>query len=664
MKGAMMILFCAVLGPSAAHAVPRAPFEYPAQKYTQELEIVFKTSQAAQKASIEMLPLYDGFEWAISCRWDDNNPISLKMHKLLAKYGLKATWYLNDPRRGRGFPEAARELLSGGHSIGGHGLTHPVLPGCSRNRIFEEIAAVRIAWESTLDTPVLSYAFSFTKFRNYTEGDAMHIDIARALERAGYYNIPNANFGRQVHTDMILSPIMPDDGEEIDGFVRRSLKNKKFKKTHPNLSFAMHPLAYERNNLWDKLAGQFAKYANNPEWWYCNQNQYAAYRYQYLYSKVSAAKSEGEVIRVRLERPVLVELNDPTPLTFRINGVNREDIAEVRCATADHAVSDRKTDQFVFHLFHDRDQGLPGKIALIANEENRSQIGNQDRDPDFPKINALLHFEKENLRLTITNGGTEPLKKVRVTYRLPLAWKDGVIRHKLHHLAPAAQKQDTLALSLASDEYKYNSGFGYFVAQIDFVRGKEAGRIYATTRVKNEQLDRSYPQGGFVKLGPIQSRQFDLGKLESTVRVDQQFAKPWVLESGVSIGWKRGDGTFRYPFLDPEIVRTSGAWRSTKSEWYLLRSTVHSEVDQDVTLRFKEVNTERVFLNGENVTDGSAKLRKGPNHLVVAYCTTYKRRRGYKYNTENAGWYLRVVNPQTNERVKNIRFEAPTLSKG
>ena len=68
-------------------------------------------------------------------------------------------------------------------------------------------------------------------------------------------------------------------------------------------------------------------------------------------------------------------------------------------------------------------------------------------------------------------------------------------------------------------------------------------------------------------------------------------------------------------------------------------------------------------MNGNDVTDGAAKLRKGRNCLVAVFCSTLGRPGGRKYSTENAGWYLRLEDPKTKQRVTNVRFEAPTTSK-
>ena len=475
------------------------PFEVAAEKYEQQFVATFKNEDTAKKASIDMEPLYNGYIWAISSRWDDNNKSDLKMRDVLEKHGHKATWYLNSPGD---FISTGIELLKGGNSIGGHSLSHPFITYVNRNRMFEEIAGIRAEWEAAADVLVVSYAFSFCDFRIPNEAGGVHADITRALNRAGFYNIANGWYHDQLQTDMILSPIMPWDGKDIDEFAEAALKSETFGRKHPNLSYSMHTW-YNTPQAWARFEDQLDKYANNPNWWYCNQNQYAAYRYQYLHSKLYPPQRDGNTIKLRIKRPKLLDLNNPVPLTFRIKAVLPEDVISVKCQTADCVLSERKTDGFVFHLYHDRKRALPGKIGIIRNKNNRAAITDADQGADFPGLRALLSFHNQQLHVIIDNRSKVPLKNIRVTYRLPLAWKQGVIYQRIKDIRPGTKREEKLTARLLHKGYKYNAGISYFLAQIDFILAGLPGRLYTTCHVRNDVTDRSYPQGGFLKLGPV-----------------------------------------------------------------------------------------------------------------------------------------------------------------
>ena len=644
-----------VLDPGRATGARRLKFDFPAETYRQEVRIEFKTAAAAGKASVEIAPLFNDYRWAISSRWDDNNRADLKMRDVLARHGQKGTWYLN---WGKDFAPTGRKLLQGGNSIGGHSLSHPMLTYVNRNRIFEEVAGVRMEWEAAADTRVLSYAFSFCDFRNDLEGDAVQADITRALERAGYYNIANGWYhDGLLETDMILSPIMPWDGADIDDFAQGALANESFRAGHPNLSHAMH-VWYRTPVAWAKFEAQLDKYGGRDNWWYCNQNQYAAYRYQFGRTRLGKLAREGKVLRVRLERPLAADLNDPTPLTLRVVGAGREDVQSVRCATADWAPSDRPGREYLFHLSHDRDQKLPERIGIVRNRDNRSALTRDDRDADFPDLRALLHFADGQVRLLLSNEGPRPLTGVRVTYRMPLAWTEGVVRRRIADVPPGQKVADAITPTPAAQDYRLTAGTGLFAAQVDFLRGDEPARLHLTCHVRGPSRDDTYPQGGFSRLGPIPTGQFDLAQWADTIRRGGPGTDPLTLPGGKQLTWTTDDGPARKPYLSPEVIRTTGNWYNTKQHYYVLQTDLHSPRAQTVGIRCVAESLPGIFVNGAKVTGRQAKLRRGANRLVLIYRTSGRRYRG-----EHAGCFFRLTKPGSSERVPNVRYQ-PVLPPG
>ena len=644
-----------VLDPGSVREPARVRWEFPPDMYTQELEITLATEEAAQRASLEILPLYDGYEWAISSRWDDNNTKGdLELHAVLTKHGHRGTWYLNETGPNL-TADVANRLLEGGNSLGGHSLSHPFLAYVSRNRIFEEVAGIRADREASSDTTIVSYAFSFCNFRNSVEGDDVHADITRALERAGYYNIANGWYHDALQTDMILSPIMPSDGKDIDAFAESALADGWFQEQHPNLSYSMHAW-YRTPEAWAKFERHLDRYGHNPDWWYCNQNEYAAYRYQYLRTTLEPPVRDGNKLRVRLQRPVLLDVNDRTPLTFEVRGVPPNSVAAIDCPTADCAPSQRDGAALRFSLCHDRDRGLPKKIGLIHNRDNHEALATNDVDTDYPDLPALLHFAEGALRLVMENRSDTPLADVRVTYRLPLAWKEGVARHLLGGVAVGARREDTLRPTRATDGHKHNSGRSFFLAQIDFERGGERGRLYAACHVDNRESDRSYPQGGFARLGPIPEAQFDADAVAAAVRSGRLMREGWTLADGKRLDWISDDDPFAPPYLDVEVIRTTGGWHAPREVpgVHLLWSSLRSDVRQTVELRCVRGSVRHAFLNGIDALGRPAQLEPGAGDLIIAHCPQNPR-----FAPEHAGCFLRLVKPGTAERLTNVRFEPP-----
>jgi peptidoglycan/xylan/chitin deacetylase (PgdA/CDA1 family) len=641
-------------------AVPDAIETYP-----QQFTVTFRTETAAKNALVELAPLYNDYQWATSSRWDDCNPADEKMRDVLAQHGYHATWYLNSPTIHEGnFAPFGKPLLAGGNSIGAHGLTHPVLSYVNCNRLFEEVARVRVLWEAAADTQVTCYAFSYCNFRNSMLGDEGQINVHQALRRAGFYLSAERPYNDNLFTDMLGLLLLPGDGAEIDEYVQRALGDKAAHREFPMLSHSMHAW-YKTPQEWQKFAGQLDKYGHNPDWWYCNHNQYAAYRYQFLHTALDVPVREGNTLHVRLQRPQLLDLNDPTPLTVRVTNVDRADVLAAASDTADCTVADRKIEGFLFHLGHDRSAALPKTIGLVSNPDNRPSLRDADEDADFPGLKGLLCFDGQQLRLVLNNQTATPLSNVRVTYRLPLCCKEGLVRHVLKEdLRPAAQCSDTLKPTPFSHDYKYTAGTAYYQAQVDFVCGGGAGRLHFDCHVRNPLArDPSYPQGGFARLGLIADDEIDLEQLLSEIKGSEinrnQFLKsPWTLRSGKRLAWTMADDTpFEEPMLDPEMIRTTGSFNCKESGYYLLQSRVDAERAQPVAFRHMPNTVPRVFLNGSEVKNGPATLRQGENRLIVLYHTRFTpQQRFSNYDGEHAGCFLRLVKPGTADRITDIRF--------
>jgi len=276
--GLAVAVTCAACRTSSSKETQQRPPEAPAAKpnlpqayvdfYEQRVEIAFRSAEAAQRAELAALPLFDGKEWAISSRWDDNNPDDVKMRDVLAKHGYKGTFYLNSQETYSGPDSAALEkaLLKGDNTIGGHSWTHPFLTYCSRNAMFDQVGRVRVAREASSDSTICSYAFSFCDFANPVEGDVIRTDIAEVLFRAGYFHAANAVFIRDTESTMLVSHLLPADGmAPIDEPFAEFLADPEAKRTNPNISFDMH-VWYKTPEQWASFEAELDRYGHKPDW--------------------------------------------------------------------------------------------------------------------------------------------------------------------------------------------------------------------------------------------------------------------------------------------------------------------------------------------------------------------------------------------------------------
>ncbi len=638
-----------VLDPDRVHGPATLKSEYPMETYGQELRVVFATPEAARKAFVEVEPLYNGHAWAVSCRWDDNNVEDLHMRDVMAAHGHRGTFYLNAPRRGFG-REIGVQLLEGGNSIGGHSMSHPFLTLVSRNRQFWEVLAVRMQWEAATDHPICSYSFSFCDFRSGPEANAVHRDIAQALGRAGYYHVANGWFNRTLRTDLELSPILPSDGAPIDDAAAGFLADENHRRDHPHMSYSMH-VWYRTPEAWARFADHLDAYGHRPDWWYCNQSEYAAYRWQYRRATLRETQRSGKELTLRIDRPVLRELNDPVPLTLAIRGVDADTVAGAECDTADVELARPTNGAALVNVHHDRTRRLPAAIGLIENEDNHGELSKGDVASDFPQVGGLLHFRNGRLELLLDNRGDDALEDVTVIYRLPPAWKEGVVRRRMP--AVNGRFQDSVTPTLQKADYKYRSGTSFYGAQVDFTRAGQAGRLHLSCRVPNPRRDPSYPQGGFLVFGPIPEEDFSASDVEASVRAGTVLTNPPVLPGGRGLRWQPEDPS-ALELLDVEVVATSGIWhnRDETRRYYLLYSVLHSDAAQRAGLLYGGPFVEAIYLNGERAEGRDVDLRPGENEFLIVAVLD-----GSRFRAANAGCFLRLTSPGTGDRLTNIRFE-------
>jgi len=116
---------------------------------------------------------------SITTSWDDGHPLDLKTAALLAKYGLKGTFYV--PTRFSEWPLMTKaqivELDRMGMEIGSHTVNHAVLTELSDSHVRGELIESRNELEDLLGKPVPAFCFPKGRFNART---------CRLAQQAGY----------------------------------------------------------------------------------------------------------------------------------------------------------------------------------------------------------------------------------------------------------------------------------------------------------------------------------------------------------------------------------------------------------------------------------------------------------------------------------------------
>jgi peptidoglycan/xylan/chitin deacetylase (PgdA/CDA1 family) len=106
----------------------------------------------------------------ITTSWDDGHPLDLRTAGLLARYGLKGTFYV--PTKYSEWPLMTRsqivELDRMGMEIGSHTVNHAILPQLDEPHARRELTDSRKALEDILGKPVPAFCFPKGRFNSRT----------------------------------------------------------------------------------------------------------------------------------------------------------------------------------------------------------------------------------------------------------------------------------------------------------------------------------------------------------------------------------------------------------------------------------------------------------------------------------------------------------------
>ncbi len=475
--------FLAVLGlgtVSAAGPDFLLPAENPLgmRTYTQTVELTYPDTAAAAAARPAAAPLPYGKKLAVSCRWDDTNPAHLQMRALMVKHGFRGTFYLWDLDRDAAkpwFDGYIGKLQEGGCAVGAHGMKHSNLrdlAGTDPDEIFRELGASRAQLEAAAGTPVNTHAFAYGAYSKKGEPEVGRL-IADTYTRCGFthdtYNgFPTSAQGLRQSDISSEGRIQPGDrdtkAERFAEHVAKGLADAKALKTNPNLTVGVH--TWQKGNDWAELEKGFAEHANRPDWWYCTNNEYGAYRYEFHHAKIEKISAAGNKAVWKITRMVPAELGSRIPLFLE-------------CGDAVSASVDGKPAAIgqggLLELGHSPDRRLPSVISYLPNPENRPEFSAASR---LPGVSAGLRFDEAGnaLLLKLVNHSGETLKSLDLTVRLPLAWSPGVLRQRLEDQAPGER---TIRIELPKPRSEPGSR-PFFWCELDFDAPAAYARIHAT----------------------------------------------------------------------------------------------------------------------------------------------------------------------------------------
>ena len=356
------------------------------------------------------------------------------------------------------------------------------------------------------------------------------------------------------------------------------------------------------------------------------------------------SETNGSLLRYRFQRPSLLDLNDPIPLTFEITGVEPARVTSIECPGTRIERTKAPEGTVRFHIHCPARSSLPIQIDHVATD-----TGDSVASADFPAISGVLKCDGGVLILRLENAGPIPIQIERVAYRIPLRFGPGVVFRAGRELTAGQSYLDQLNLGEDRQDRRYQAGDYFFAAQVDFVLERRSGRVYFTTHEAGSLKDSSYPQEGFSVLGPVPKSEIDL----ETLTTKAIAKKRWKAADGQALEFEPADPTIARP-LNVELIPVRGRWdnRGLKPCLYLLRSHVQSPDEREVRLLCNRGTVPATWLNGQRVGD-TCELKAGSNDLLIAYEPPV----GQSFSPEHAGPMLRIVDARTGQRVEDIHYQ-------
>jgi peptidoglycan/xylan/chitin deacetylase (PgdA/CDA1 family) len=654
-------------------------------RYGQMLVLDFPDEASARAVSVTAAVLYRDSKWAITQRWDDNLVDSLRVRDLLNRHYMHGTFYMNAsdawysneshyPFNGDLRQELGKALMKGGHSIGGHTLTHNYVPDLNRDEMFWETLGVRMDREVNTQSPVVSFVFPFTTFENAFEARTVHGDIAELLKRGGYMHVANQFFNMRLDrpTGMLDSWLLPCDSEApIDPAIRKLLNEEKQREKEPVMCFCMHAWPAKWGGpAFPKLDAEFKHWRGRSVWWYAQANELAAYRYQQIHGGLQV-RVDGRHVIVAVERFEPWDLGDPIALTLKLTGGPKAAPTAMSAGQALKPYRGRDKQAWLVDLPQAPGHGLPTAYDWHRNHSNKASGLEEKGKGVISGLASRLWVDGGQLRLRLENRGAE-LGSVRVTWRLPLGWAQPP---RMHRQRLAHGEALDLALDLVPEGTPLlHQGRFFAAAQVDALRGGERLRLYSDVRDAPAPRDPSYPKGGFAVMGPLPADRddFDEGAFARRI-LGGRLLKPCETPfEGESACWQESPPAMADP-LHPEIIpagglmapRTFYTWDSSvyyplgHKLHYLLASDVYSPRTRTAKLLFPKGPVRRLLLNGRRVKGRSVTLKAGRNRLLMDYAAGTADAEGQaNFSEKNYGPYFRLMDEQ-GLRLLDIRYQVP-----
>jgi len=443
------------------------PLNFPV--YTRTVKVKFSSKEEAEKVQAKIAPLAYGKRVAVTSRWDDSNPRNLVQSKILAKNGWRGVFLLNGLQPD--FVKVMREAVNLGMSVGNHGTDHPYLTIWNLNALFREITIHQAEIEAALDYPSVSFTVPCNVGGPLALCPDRRKELGELLSRAGIYSHPegfspndtfyrpeDCAFGAHMFSanDRDPDPAMFRKG--FEAMMKEALKDPDC----PRVTFGVH--TWQSDDGFKKLDKLYAEFGNRPECWYCNENEFAAYRYQFCHAQVTKTAVNGCEAEFTIVSFEPAELGASVPLRLEFTGAKAEPV-DVSDA-AGHTV--------------------PEKIGMAAPGKECAK---------FKGLSCAVEEKNGKVSVQLRDRFGKALDNVRFVLIPPPAYEK--------NLYAAGSAEADFKLGKRAKDPQFDEDPEYFLLRADFVRDGHAGRLFIFWKKPYERKLSAVPRDTVLVMGPF-----------------------------------------------------------------------------------------------------------------------------------------------------------------
>ncbi|WP_269537091.1 hypothetical protein [Cerasicoccus fimbriatus] len=430
--------------------------------------------------------------------------------------------------------------------------------------------------------------------------------------------------------------VKPGDRKVNAGSFRKQmdkvLSNPSAAQTHtPVISVGVHP--WQSAAELEKFKPLLAEYMGRDDFWYETQTNISAYRFQALHTSIEPVAGQTDAYTVT--RPRASIAGAAVPLTLVLTGPKPGKITLNSQVPGSQALSiqtlsvtpGQQPNTWLLNLPYPPYEPTTSKIDWLS-----CGLGFADAPhtaSEFPGIEVELKPTNEGgWSLEVTNDSNTELRNGSIILRLHPAYAQGVQYAGNLDLKPKGSISKTFSGELASHDPIMTDGAEFAVAQLDFIQGSEACRLYAVYRGVADTTAQNCVRDAFASAGPFAPDSIDLQQVVPFSATDAALT---AIGDTPGADWHISDSEQRTRF-SRDLVTISGtetAWREYAKPFSRKPSIIPVVADftlpkpSTVTIT-SALKIALVAIDGQEVTledNATAELSAGPHRLLLAFNT-------------------------------------------